>query len=197
MKFSKLFGKFFIALVVPSLMISSCALLGLEEEEEKTETASASSDSSDDSGDDSGASIPELEGTWVKDCYVDDYGDSKIKAWVHTSSKLTVVDEAYSDSGCLTQTMITEFSTIDIEKVSDTRLEGKYDDIKYTLTSSSTVQQFNDNGFCGSTDWELNVAKSVTGTNCGSGDSPGDELTVDFSVSGDTLVIDGDTFTKQ
>ena len=193
MKFSKLFGKFFIALVVPSLMISSCALLGLEEEEEKTETASASGDS----GDDSGASIPELEGTWVKDCFVDDYGDIKIKAWVHTQSKLTVLDESYSDSGCLTQTMITEFSTIDIEKVSDTRLEGKYDDIKYTLTSSSTVQQFNDNGFCGSTDWELNVAKSVTGTNCGSGDSPGDELTVDFSVSGDTLVIDGDTFTKQ
>jgi hypothetical protein len=61
MKFSKLFGKFFIALVVPSLMLSSCAMLGLEEEEEKTETASASSDS----GDDSGASIPELEGTWV------------------------------------------------------------------------------------------------------------------------------------
>jgi len=193
MKFSKLFGKFFIALVVPSLMLSSCAMLGLEEEEEKTETASASGDS----GDDSGASIPELEGTWGKDCFVDDYGDIKIKAWVHTQSKLTVLDESYSDSGCLTQTMITEFSTIDIEKVSDTRLEGKYDDIKYTLTSSSTVQQFNDNGFCGSTDWELNVAKSVTGTNCGSGDSPGDELTVDFSVSGDTAVIDGDTFTKQ
>ena len=42
MKFSKLFGKFFIALVVPSLLISSCAMLGLEEEEEKTETASSS-----------------------------------------------------------------------------------------------------------------------------------------------------------
>ena len=42
MKFSKLFGKFFVALVVPSLMISSCALLGLEEEEEETETASSS-----------------------------------------------------------------------------------------------------------------------------------------------------------
>ena len=193
MKFSKLFGKFFIALVVPSLMLSSCAMLGLEEEEEKTETASASGDS----GDDSGASIPELEGTWVKDCFVDDYGDSKIKVWVHTQSKLTVFDESYSDSGCLTQTMITEFSTIDIEKVSDTRLEGKFDDLKFTLTSSSRVQQANDNGFCGSTDWELNVAKSVTGTDCGSGDSPGDELTVDFSVSGDTLVIDGDTFTKQ
>ena len=41
MKFSKLFGKFFIALVVPSLMISSCALLGLEEEEEETTTAAA------------------------------------------------------------------------------------------------------------------------------------------------------------
>jgi len=41
MKFSKLFGKFFIALVVPSLMISSCALLGLEEEEDETETASS------------------------------------------------------------------------------------------------------------------------------------------------------------
>ena len=193
MKFSKLFGKFFIALVVPSLLISSCAILGLEEEEEKTETASASSDS----GDDSGASIPELEGTWVKDCYVDDYGDNKIKAWVHTSSKLTVVDESYSDSGCLTQTMITEFSTIDMKKVSDTKAEGKFDDLKFTLTSSSTVQQFNDNGFCGSSDWELNVAKSVTGTSCGSGDSPGDELSLDYSVSGDTAVIDGDTFTKQ
>jgi len=41
MKFSKLFGKFFIALVIPSLMISSCALLGLEEEEEETTTAAA------------------------------------------------------------------------------------------------------------------------------------------------------------
>ena len=41
MKLSKLFGKFFIALVVPSLMISSCALLGLEEEEEETTTAAA------------------------------------------------------------------------------------------------------------------------------------------------------------
>ena len=41
MKFSKLFGKFFIALVVPSLMISSCALLGLEEEEEETTTAAS------------------------------------------------------------------------------------------------------------------------------------------------------------
>tara|TARA_E500000178_G_C16847916_1_gene673752 strand:- start:123 stop:824 length:702 start_codon:yes stop_codon:yes gene_type:complete len=42
MKFSKLFGKFLVALVVPSLMISSCALLGLEEEEEET-TSTASS----------------------------------------------------------------------------------------------------------------------------------------------------------
>jgi len=42
MKLSKLFGKFFIALVVPSLMISSCALLGLEEEEETTTAATAS-----------------------------------------------------------------------------------------------------------------------------------------------------------
>lgn len=42
MKFSKFIGKFFVALVVPSLMISSCALLGLEEEEEETETASSS-----------------------------------------------------------------------------------------------------------------------------------------------------------
>ena len=42
MKLSKLFGKFFVALVVPNLMISSCALLGLEEEEEET-TSTASS----------------------------------------------------------------------------------------------------------------------------------------------------------
>ena len=42
MKFSKFFGKFLVALVVPSLMISSCALLGLEEEEEET-TSTASS----------------------------------------------------------------------------------------------------------------------------------------------------------
>jgi len=43
MKLSKLFGKFFIALVVPSLMLSSCALIGLEEEDDDTtETASSS-----------------------------------------------------------------------------------------------------------------------------------------------------------
>ena len=43
MKPSKLFGKFFIALVVPSLMLSSCALIGLEEEDDDTtETASSS-----------------------------------------------------------------------------------------------------------------------------------------------------------
>jgi len=41
MKLSKLFGKFFIALIVPSLLLSSCALLGLEEEEEEETTTAA------------------------------------------------------------------------------------------------------------------------------------------------------------
>ena len=56
MRIQQIIQNLFIGLILPCLLLSSCALIGLEEEEEETTTTASNSPSDDDEG--SGATTP-------------------------------------------------------------------------------------------------------------------------------------------
>ena len=108
MKFSKLFGKFFIALVIPSLMISSCALLGLEEEEEETtSTASSTLSTPSSSGSITIGSYSYSSSLTTTDCWsvtdgTNTYYLSLSLSWDTSALTAKHTDNIYSDSACTT-----------------------------------------------------------------------------------------------
>jgi len=183
MKFSKLFGKFFIALIVPSLLLSSCALLGLEEEEDEAETASAS--------------IPELAGTWSTACL--DVGGGLIISLTHSGSTTDFQFAAYSDSGCSTAYYHSNEVSNSVTKGTETTLvdgtngytlSGKLTSSTYTPDSATAANDMNTDSWCEITNWTSGTAKSIVGTSCTSKVVGGD-VNVVYSVSGTSLKIDG------
>ena len=142
MKLSKLFGKFFIALVVPSLMISSCALLGLEEEEDETETASIS--------------IPSSSGSLTIGSYsyssslkspCDDISDGtntyyvrNILSWDTSARTATFSTNFYNNSACTTSAG----STVTfVDATLPNPISNEYTDIQVNKMTIASGKQFN------------------------------------------------------
>ena len=191
MKFSKFIGKFFVALVVPSLMVSSCALLGLEEEEDETETASAS------------ASIPELAGTWSTSCFDASGGGGfyGIISLTHSGSTTDFQFALYSDSSCSTAYYHSNEVSNSVTKGTETTLvdgttgytlSAKLTSSTYTPDSATAANAMNadPSSWCGLTGWTSGTAKSIVGTSCTSKVVGGD-VNAAYSVSGTSLKIDG------
>ena len=142
MKLSKLFGKFFVALVVPSLMISSCALLGLEEEEDETETASIS--------------IPSSSGSLTIGSYsyssslkspCDDISDGtntyyvrNILSWDTSARTATFSTNFYNNSACTTSAG----STVTfVDATLPNPISNEYTDIQVNKMTIASGKQFN------------------------------------------------------
>jgi len=171
MKLSKLFGKFFIALVVPSLMISSCALLGLEEEEEKTTSTSITIGSYSYSSSLVTTCI-NITGTT--------YHYTKSLSWNTTASTATWQTNFYSNSSCTTSAGST--FTLGSETVTNPIIED-YTEIQVNkMTHSSSAVMTGPNGSVTDSNLYGVVGKFNSTTNSSSNNSNGDLLVVAYVI---------------
>ena len=176
--------KYFIPIIILSLVLLSCAKK--EDEEKDTTTA--------------------LEGTWKTACYTESDNKSSTFTPTFAGNVLTIKHEKHSDTSCATDYRLKEethtFAMGDSGKFTITA-----GTTKKTPQSASAVSDYNSRSNCSANDWELNTAKDCTVAE----DSQGDTVYCLYALSGTTLYVkcDGDeqptsipitaenTFTKQ
>ena len=117
----------------------------------------------------------ELEGTWVASCFSSG-SYYKIDTVTVSGTGMVYKSEMHADSSCSTDNNTQEwtYSSLSIgdavtyESGTNT---GAYFSMIFsgateTPNSSYDVTWVNDNSYCGYSDWELNVAKDITGKTC-------------------------------
>ena len=163
--------KYFIPMIILSLVLLSCSK---EEEEEEEETDTTT----------------ELEGTWKTACYTNSDNTSAIETITMVGNVLTLKDEKHSDTSCATDYSLTEsshtFSIGDTVTFSDGKTGHEFtvtigSTEKITPQSASTVSSYNSSIKCGASDWELNTEKE-----CSTGDDAGDDLLCLYQLDGNT-----------
>ena len=199
-----MFRKFFsigstICLLSLAILISpGCALIGLEEEEEETETTKT-------------GSLSDVEGTWASSCASDGSGNYETKTIIFSGTDFTYQSRAFNDSSCADPRYLVQWTYNNMSAGAQTTLNdgtsgyglsGTVNAVSWTVQSSSLVTAFNSgSGTCGKTDWTLNVAADITGVaNCGGGDisSQGTAYADKYKVSGTSLSLNNfGSFTKQ
>ena len=160
--------KYFIPIIILSLVLLSCAKK--EDEEKDTTTA--------------------LEGTWKTACYTESDNTSTIRTPTFAGNVLTITDEKHSDTSCATDYRLREeahtFSVGDAGK-----WLVRIGTTKRTPQSSAAVTAYNSASKCSANDWELNTAKDCTEAD---GDQ-GDTYYCFYQLSGNTLYVNCDSST--
>jgi len=197
MKLSKLFGKFFIALVVPSLMISSCALLGLEEEEEETTSTSSSLSTPSSSGSITIGSYS-YSSSLVTTCINvtgTTYYMTKSLSWNTSASTATWQTNFYSNSSCTTSAGST--LTLGSDTVTNPVIED-YTEIQVNkMTHSSSAVMTGPNGSVTDSNLYGVVGKFNSTTDSSSNNSNGDLLVVGYVIpESNTAALMGESGTK-
>ena len=116
-----------------------------------------------------------LEGTWLSSCHSSG-SYYKLLTLIVTGTGVVLKKEMHHDSNCSTDNNTQEwtYSSLSIgdavtyESGTNT---GAYFSMIFsgateTPNSSYDVTWVNDNSYCGYSDWELNVAKDITGKTC-------------------------------
>ena len=131
----------------------------------------------------SSSSTTELEGTWVKSCDGGSYYRSTTFYYrdtvVVSGSNVTWKEEAHNDSNCSSDNYTRDWTYSNGLSIGDAVTyesgtnTGAYFSMIFsgateTPNSSYDITWVNDNSYCGYSDWELNVAKDITGKTCGS-----------------------------
>ena len=131
----------------------------------------------------SSSSTTELEGTWVKSCDGGSYYRSTTFYYKDTvvvsGSNVTWKEEAHNDSNCSSDNYTRDWTYSNGLSIGDAVTyesgtnTGAYFSMIFsgateTPNSSYDITWVNDNSYCGYSDWELNVAKDITGKTCGS-----------------------------
>ena len=119
----------------------------------------------------------ELEGTWLTSCYSSG-SYYKLYTLIVTGTGVVLKKEMHHDSNCSTDNNTQEltYSSLSIGDAvtyDNGTKTGAYFSMIFsgateTPNSSYDVTWVNDNSYCGYSDWELNVAKDITGKTCGS-----------------------------
>ena len=161
--------KYFIPMIILSLVLLSCAK---EEAEEET-------------------TITELEGTWKTACYTnsDNTSTSNIDTLTFVGNVLTIKEEKHSDTSCATDYRLVEFpvafSMGDAVTFANGKTGHKFtltlgSTIKITPQSDSAVSAFNSgSGECSKTDWVKDTEKE-----CSTGDDAGDTKLCLYQLDG-------------
>ena len=120
-------------------------------------------------------STTELEGTWVASCFSSG-SYYKIDTVTVSGTGMVYKSEMHADSSCSTDNNTQEwtYSSLSIGDAvtfeSGTKTGAYFSMIRSGATetpnSSYDVTWVNDNSYCGYSDWELNVAKDITGKTC-------------------------------
>ena len=117
----------------------------------------------------------ELEGTWLSSCHSSGMYYN-LNTLTVTGTGVVFKKEMHNDSNCSTDNNSQEwtFSSLSIGDAvtyeSGTKTGAYFSMIlsgaTETPNSSYDVTWVNDNSYCGYSDWELNVAKDITGKTC-------------------------------
>jgi hypothetical protein len=177
--------------LVLAILGSSCAMLGLEEEEDTTEVAKGS--------------LADLEGTWVSSCTNQTVISVTFSGTTHTAQT-----RQFSDSSCSVARFNSDLEIASLTAGPATTLSdgtsgysfsGKTSLQTVTPKSSSAVRDLIADSYCGETSWQLDTATSVAGKTCGSAtfSSNDSDYADKYKISESTLTLDNfqTTFTKQ
>ena len=129
--------------------------------------------------DDLSTTNTELEGTWKTPCYA--HGSRyRIKSLSVTGSTFVDTLDIYNDSSCTTQrsTWVDTYSSLSIgdaitfSEYGSSGGSGKqytmtFNSVTETPQNSVEVNWYNNNSYCGDSDWALNTAHDTTGKTCG------------------------------
>ena len=120
-------------------------------------------------------STTELEGTWVASCFSSG-SYYKIDTVTVSGTGMVYKSEMHADSSCSTDNNTQEwtYSSLTIGDTATYESGTKtgawftmiFSGATETPNSSYDVTWVNDNSYCGYSDWELNVAKDITGKTC-------------------------------
>ena len=146
--------KYFIPMIILSLVLLSCS----KEEEEETDTTT------------------ELEGTWKTACYTNSDNTSSITTLTFAGNVITGKDEKHSDTSCATDYSLEEetltFSIVDAVTFANGKTGHKFtvtvgSTEKITPQSASAVSALNSESKCSASDWELNTEKECSNDDAG------------------------------
>ena len=125
----------------------------------------------------SSSTTTELEGTWLASCFSSG-SYYKIDTLTVSGTGMEYKSERHSDSSCSSDNYTQDFtysslSIGDAITYDNGTKTGAYFSMilsgaTETPNSSYDVTWVNDNSYCGYSDWELNVAKDITGKTCNS-----------------------------
>ena len=137
--------KYFIPMIILSLVLLSCSK---EESEEETTT--------------------ELEGTWKTACYTNPDNTTSINTFIFAANVLTIKEQEYSDTACATVYSLDEvaitFSIGDAVTFANGKTGHKFtvtlgSTFKITPQSASAVSTFNTERECSVNGWVMDTAK--------------------------------------
>ena len=167
----------------------------------------------------------EIEGTWKTPCYkTGNYYATDTITVVGTTSYQTY--NYFSDSSCSSNSYKVTYTYSDFTEGADMVFSsygssggsGKqftmtHDSVTETPQTSDEVSWYNNNSYCGETDWALNIANDTTGLTCGGSTRWTANTTIYglYLLDGDSLFSsvssstypssvstgDNDTYTKQ
>ena len=123
----------------------------------------------------SSSSTTELEGTWLTSCFSSG-SYYVIDTLTVSGTGMEYKSERHADSSCSSDNYTQEFTYSSLS-IGDavTYESGTKTGAYFSMTVSGVTETQNNsyevnwaNGYCGYSDWELNVAKDITGKTCGS-----------------------------
>ena len=170
--------KYFIPMIILSLVLLSCS----KDEDEETQTAAEKA---------AAAQLVALEGTWKTACYTNSDNTSNIDTLTFAGNALTVKEEEHSDTSCATDYSLEEFpltlSIGDAVTFANGKTGHKFtatlgSTYKITPQSASAVSAFISSSKCSASNWELNTEKE-----CSTGDDAGDINLCLYQLDGNTL----------
>ena len=168
--------KYFIPMIILSLVLLSCS----KDEDEETQTAAEKA---------AAAQVVALEGTWKTACYTNSDNTSFIDTITFAGNSITGNFEKHSDTSCATDYSLEGFNwTFSIgDAVTFSNGTGHKFSItigstyKLTPQSASAVSAFNSKPECSKSDWELN-----TEIDCSTGSDVGKALLCLYQLDGNT-----------
>jgi len=168
--------KYFIPMIILSLVLLSCS----KDEDEETQTAAEKA---------AAAQVVALEGTWKTACYTNSDNTSFIDTITFAGNSITGNFEKHSDTSCATDYSLEGFNwTFSIgDAVTFSNGTGHKFSItigstyKLTPQSASAVSAFISSSECSTSNWELDTEKE-----CSAGGDAGDDLLCLYQLDGNT-----------
>ena len=169
--------KYFIPMIILSLVLLSCS----KDEDEETQTAAEKA---------AAAQLVALEGTWKTACHPHSDNTSWIDTLTVAGNVVTSKWERHSGTSCATDYSLKEepltISIGDAVTFANGKIGGKFtitigSTYKLTPQSASAVSAFISSSKCSTSNWELNTEKE-----CSTGDDAGDDLLCLYQLDSNT-----------